>query len=510
MAKVTKVSHPPKPLAQRSKVAAYARVSMDSKELLHSLSAQVSYYNNLIQSNPSWEFAGIYVDRGISGTQIKKRDEFQRMLEDCDAGKINVILTKSVSRFARNTVDLLSTVRHLKEIGVEVRFEKESINTLSADGELMLTLVASVAQEESRSISENVRWRIQKSLERGIDPMSPRSVLGYTHDGEKYVIKQDEAEIIRYMFQRVLDGLQTPAIAQELNERGWHSRAGRLFSPETVLKHLHNEIYAGDLLRQKSYVADPITHKRVLNHGERPKYYFEDCHEPIVDKEVFKKVQELLKRQPVDSPFLGRLICGCCGNAYVRTYSRSSGKKYLYWTCGARGQGRYGCENNRVKEERLKRVCAQMLGMPEFDAEAFCKRVKQVTVQPGSGDLLFEFKSCTHRTWRNVFGKPNPDDPVISKCFDGLVQCKHCGSDFNRFVQKKKYGYWYCKGGAGLKCFAEKIPDHVLRAVTASMLGQDRLDDSTVKDNIEKIYVTEKGNLEYHFRDGKVETWQKL
>lgn len=509
MAKVTKISHPKQP-TPRPKVAAYARVSMASKELLHSLSAQVSYYNNLIQSNPDWEFAGIYVDRGISGTQIKKRDEFQRMLEDCEAGKINIILTKSVSRFARNTVDLLNTVRHLKELGVEVRFERECINTLSADGELMLTLVASVAQEESRSISENIRWRIQKDFERGIDPTNPHPVLGYRHDGEKYVIKQDEAEIVRYMFQRAFEGVRVATIARELNERGWRSRTGTLFSNATVGQYLRNEIYIGDLLRQKTYTADPVTHKKKDNHGELPKYYFEGCHEPIIDREVFETVQKLITRAPNDSPFLERLVCGSCGNTYVRTFSYNKGKKYQYWICGARSNDRYCCKNCRVQDERLKLICAQILDRQDFDAEAFCQRVKCITVQPNDGDLLFEFRDGTRKLWRNVHGKPEPNEPLISECFAGLLKCKHCGCTFKRVTNSSKYGYWRCKGGAGLGCFAPGVQNHLLRMVTADMLGQDELDDSSVKDNIKKIYVTEEGNLEYHFHSGKVKTWRKL
>ena len=192
-------------LKQRKKVAAYARVSMESERMHHSLSAQVSYYSSLIQKNPDWEYAGVYADYGISGTGMKKRQEFLRMLEDAEAGKIDIILTKSIQRFARNTVDLLRTVRHLKELGVEVWFEKENIHTMSGDGELMMTILASFAQEESRSISENVRWRVKKRFEQG-NPNGRFRVYGYRWEGDTLVIVPKEAAVVRRIFQNFLDG----------------------------------------------------------------------------------------------------------------------------------------------------------------------------------------------------------------------------------------------------------------------------------------------------------------
>mgnify|MGYP000446792924 FL=1 len=180
-------------IREKKKVAAYARVSMQSERMLHSLSAQVSYYSGLIQKNPDWEYAGVYADDFISGTNTVKRDEFKRMLADCEAGKIDIILTKSISRFARNTVDLLETVRHLKDLGVEVRFEKERIRSMDGDGELMLTILASFAQEESRSISDNVKWGIRKRMQNGI-PNGHFRIYGYRWEGDELVIVPEEAE----------------------------------------------------------------------------------------------------------------------------------------------------------------------------------------------------------------------------------------------------------------------------------------------------------------------------
>ena len=205
MAKITRVDQAVPTIKTKKKVAAYARISMESERMNHSLSAQISYYSSLIQKNPDWQYAGVFADDGISGTGIAKRDEFKRMIEAADNGEIDIILTKSIQRFARNTVDLLETVRHLKDIGVEVRFEKEHINSMSGDGELMLTILASFAQEESRSLSENCKWGIRKRFEKGI-PNGHFRVYGYRWEGDELVIVPEEAEVVRRIFQNFLDG----------------------------------------------------------------------------------------------------------------------------------------------------------------------------------------------------------------------------------------------------------------------------------------------------------------
>ena len=206
-------------IREKKKVAAYARVSMQSERMLHSLSAQVSYYSGLIQKNPDWEYAGVYADDFISGTNTVKRDEFKRMLADCEAGKIDIILTKSISRFARNTVDLLETVRRLKDLGVEVRFEKERIRSMDGDGELMLTILASFAQEESRSISDNVKWGIRKRMQNGI-PNGHFRIYGYRWEGDELVIVPEEAEIVKRIFQNFLDGKSRLETERELAAEG--------------------------------------------------------------------------------------------------------------------------------------------------------------------------------------------------------------------------------------------------------------------------------------------------
>lgn len=247
MRKITKIEHTMPVVQLRKRVAAYARISMESERMNHSLSAQISYYNNFIQNNPDWEFAGVYADNGISGTSTAKREEFKRMIEDAKNGKIDIILTKSIQRFVRNTVDLLETVRELKDIGVEVRFEKENINSLSGDGELMLSILASFAQEESRSISENVKWATRKRFEQGI-PNGQFQIYGYRWKDDKLVIEPDEVKIVKLIYDNFLKGLSAESTEKQLEEMGVKSYKGDHFGNTSIRQILSNITYTGNLL----------------------------------------------------------------------------------------------------------------------------------------------------------------------------------------------------------------------------------------------------------------------
>ena len=296
MREVSKVK-PSMPVMMRKKrVAAYARVSLDSERLMHSLSAQVSYYSEYIQKNPHWIYAGVYADEGITGTLTDKRDEFKRMIADCEAGKIDIILVKSISRFARNTVDLLKTVRHLKELGIEVRFEKENINSMSNDGELMLSILASFAQEESRSISENVKWGTRKRFEKGISNGRVR-VFGYRWEGDTLVIVPEEAETVKRIFADFIGGKVPRAIAKGLNDDGITTRMGCKWSDFGIRTILNNITYTGNMLLQKVFVDDPITKHRKINRGELPRYFVENTHKAIISKDIFDKSQQEFERR---------------------------------------------------------------------------------------------------------------------------------------------------------------------------------------------------------------------
>ena len=286
-------------LTPRKRVAAYARVSMETERLKHSLSAQISYYSALIQKNPEWIYAGVYADDAISGTGTEKRCEFNRLISDCDAGRIDIVLVKSISRFARNTVDLLNTVRHLKDIGVEVWFEDEGIHSMDGDGELMLTILASFAQEESRSISENCKWGIRKQYERGASRGC--KIYGYRAKKGKLVIKEDEAAVVRRIFQMFLDGDSCYIIGKKLEAEGVRSYAGKTLCGEVIANMIRQEKYTGCTLAQKLYTADHVTHKQIRNKGELPMYFIEGTHPAIISMETFQAAQrEFAQRYGVE------------------------------------------------------------------------------------------------------------------------------------------------------------------------------------------------------------------
>ncbi len=468
MRKITKIE-PAAPLIKpRKRVAAYARVSMESERLVHSLSAQVSYYSKLIQSNPEWEYAGVYADSGVSGTQMVRRGEFKRMLEDCEAGRIQIILTKSISRFARNTVDLLETVRHLKELGIEVRFEKEKINSLSEDGELMLTLLASFAQEESRSISENAKWAIRKRYENG----EPRhSILyGYRLVNGRVVIEPDEAEIVRMIFNSYLDGMSFYAIANFLNEKGIPSFYGKGWSTTVVGATIRQEKYTGCCLLQKYYTEDCITHREKKNCGELPMFYVEDTHPAIISKETFDRAQrEICARYGVGMAngiaemdnlahrlaeqgyprrkaywseesrrkhaevyksretmkFLHHdfslfIKCEACGQNLTGQYGTfADGTRELRWTCGKHNKVPHDMPDTRprpphMRDAILKRMVADVLGLEEFDAQAMCQALSHISVL---GDILtFHFLDGHEEKRKYIPGKQGYRRKESRKC----------------------------------------------------------------------------------------------
>lgn len=264
MAKIRQIPEPIRELQQKKKVAAYARISMETELMFHSFSAQVSHYSQLIQSNPDWQYAGVYADKGISGTGTKKRAEFNRMIADCEAGKIDIILVKSVSRFARNTLDLLQTVRHLRELGISVRFEEQNIDSLTEEGELMLTLMASVAQAESESISENAKWAIHKAFQQGIGNTRNR-VFGYKWVDGKLTVVPEEAEVVKRIFNNFLAGSSHMKTAEELVGEAVTTINGKPISVCSISFILRNITYTGNTLLQKTFVKDPISKKKVLN-----------------------------------------------------------------------------------------------------------------------------------------------------------------------------------------------------------------------------------------------------
>ena len=317
------------------RMAAYCRVSTDQEEQLSSYENQVSYYTNFISNNPQYELAGIYADEGISGTNTKKRKNFNRMIDDCEAGKIDRIIVKTISRFARNTLDCLNYVRRLKELGIGVTFEKEAIDTLDAKGEVLLTILSSLAQDESRSISENSTWGIRKRFEQGKFSVNTRKFMGYDSDESgNLIVNEEQAKIVRMIYEKYLCGRNYFVIARELNEAripGWNGKVNWIAS--TIETMLHNEKYKGDALLQKTYTVDFLTKKREKNQGQIAQYYVGNNHPAIVKPEIWEAVQleeqrrrEYMKLHHIkayssdlaNNPFASKIICGECGEAFGR------------------------------------------------------------------------------------------------------------------------------------------------------------------------------------------------
>ena len=348
---------------KRRKVAAYARVSTDMDEQLNSYEAQISYYTKHIKSNPEWDFVKVYTDEGISGLMTKKREGFQEMIADALAGKIDLILTKSVSRFARNTVDTLTHVRQLKDKGVEVFFEKENIYTMDSKGELLITIMSSLAQEESRSLSENVTWGQRKRFSDGKVTMPYRSFLGYKKgkDGRPEVVPE-EAKIVRRIYREFLLGMTFNGIARGLETDGIKSPRGKdKWSITTIKSILQNEKYKGDALLQKRFTVDFLTKKQKVNEGEVPQYYVDNSHEGIVSDEVFEMAQHEMERREKmkvngssKNFFSGRIICGCCGEPYTRKVWHSTTKYRRYiWQCGKKYEGEEPCSTPHFTEDEI-------------------------------------------------------------------------------------------------------------------------------------------------------------
>ena len=381
------------------KVAAYCRVSTDSSDQLNSYHTQIGYYTNFIAQHPGWELVDIYADEGITGTSLEKRDEFKRMLQDCRAGKITRILVKSVSRFARNTLELIETTRELKDLGVVVVFEEQGIDTAQMLGEMQLTLLAMAAQEESTSISKNMKWSIQKRMDAGTY-LGNTAPYGYRLEKGQLKIEETEAAVVRRIFERRLSGMGQVAITQELNRQGIQPRDGKPWTVYRVRYILSNERYIGDSLFQKKYIADPLSHKSVRNHGERDQYYIHDTHEAIISRENFQKVQESFQNQ---SPrwsktphlFVHRILCPQCGCHY--RYIRSSGKPY--WGHASQSEIEPSCKDIRLPEESIQAAFVNLLGKLHTHSDAILSPtlslLEEITARQERGNAkLYELNTA--------------------------------------------------------------------------------------------------------------------
>jgi DNA invertase Pin-like site-specific DNA recombinase len=374
----------------KRKVAGYARVSTEYEEQQTSYEAQIEYYTNYIRNRDNWEFVKVYTDEGISATSTAHRDGFNAMIEDALSGKIDLIITKSVSRFARNTVDSLTTIRKLKERGIECYFEKENIWTFDGKGELLLTIMSSLAQEESRSISENVTWGQRKRFADGKVSLPYSRFLGYKKgaDGLPEIVPE-EAEIIRFIYKTFMEGKTPYAIAKILTEKGILTASGKKkWHQTTVESILTNEKYKGAALLQKRFTVDFLTKKTVINEGQVPQYYIEHSHEPIIPPDEFEEVQaELAKRKKLGRKYSGntifsaKLICGDCGSYFgAKVWHSTSKYRRVIWQCNHKFKSEKFCTTPHLYEDEIKQRFLKAFS--EFferrdEMLAVCKRMIQ-------------------------------------------------------------------------------------------------------------------------------------
>lgn len=534
MKKINKIEVSLPEIKKKKRVAAYARVSKEADRLKHSLSAQISYYSNLIQNNSDWEFVRIYADAFISGTGTGKRTEFQQMIKDCEDGKIDIIITKSISRFARNTVDLLENVRYLKNLGVEVRFEKENINSMSGDGELMMTILASYAQEEIRSISDNIKWRMRKSMQTGKpNAVTSFHIFGYVWKDDVLVINPAEAETVRRIFREYESGMSFYKIAQGLNNDNIPTKKGRKWKSDRILKILKNITYTGNILFQKEYIADPISKTRKKNQGELPQYYAENTHEAIIDKSEFDFVQELMRKRGAEKPwmchefnldpFRGKIICGVCGQRFWHESVGQNDKKYHYWK---HYNYRYNpsCIHWIINHRSLMKLSSEICGLEEFNGALFSEMVEYIYVLE-SRNLEFHMTDgrIIVKKYENTEVKDYWTDERRSELsairqnisyaknkstFTSKIKCSFCGCNFRRCKQIGKksptgfYYYWRC-GIHGEQCKAMGLRDDILKEIISDLMGTEQFDDERFLELFDHITVKGETVLELYYKDGR-------
>ena len=412
------------------RVAAYARVSSDKDAMLHSLSSQVSYFSKMIQSHDSWKYVGVYSDEGMTGTK-SNRQGFIKMIEDAKAGKIDVIVTKSLSRFARNTVDCLKTIREMKSINVDIFFEEQNIHTLSSNGEFLISLLAGYAQEESRQCSENTLWRVRKNFKEG-KPYGGSSMMGYKLEKGKFTVVPEEAKIVKRIYDLYLAGNGFCKISRILTNEGIKSYTGGFWNKTSISGILSNINYTGTLYLQKTFTDNHINKKNKKNRGEKPLYIVENNHEPIISKEVFDEAQRIRKEKAAGKhhqakstyPFKGLIRCGECGHLFKHKIT----KYYENWICSQYDDlGKAYCASKKIRDDVLRKASAEALNMDSFDEIIFKERVSSIDAFNGNR-LVFHFKDGTTKEviWQSPSRKDSWTDDMKLKARERSIDYGKC------------------------------------------------------------------------------------
>ena len=498
--------------ARKLRVAAYTRVSSNSKDQEHSFAAQNAYFSKLITDNPDWELADIYADQGITGTSIDKRDDFLRMMEDCRKGRIDRILVKSSSRFARNTKESLAAVRELKSLNISVYFEEQNIDTAQVSGEVLIAMFAALAQRESEAISERVRWSYRVRMSKGRFSTC-KAPYGYRLVKDHLEIQEDEASIIRHIFDRYLAGVSMENIAKEITALGCPTRDGTQYWQLTSIQYiLQNEKYAGDSLSQKKYTTRSFPRQQKINHGERKQYLVIDSHPAIISREIFQKVQELLTqrsaaihpRSDVPHAFARKVVCGHCGTLCKRKNCGGS----VNWACRRHDKSITACPNTQVPEEQMKNAFLHVYyNLKHYGTSILTQLISDLYVAR-TGSLL----------WSENIVEINKQISDIASQERLLAQLKQQGVvDPDIFISRSNQ---LAERRRELKLQKERIlrseEDHTIQQ-TQDLLdvlesGPDWLDDfdeQLFSDMVEKIVVVDNETLRFRLLNG-LEVTEKI
>lgn len=476
----------------RMVVVAYARVSTEKEEQEDSFERQVSYYTTLINSKPEWKFGGIYADPGITGTRAEKRPDFLRMIEDCRAGKINKILVKSISRFARNTVDALNYIRELKELGISIYFENENIDTLTPGGEVLITILAAMAEQESRTMSTNIKWSYQKKFKNGEVLLNTSMMMGYIKTDRRdeegkviYEINEEEAVVVRRIYREYLSGVTVTRICRGLEADGIPTKLGRKrWQPSVIKSILTNEKYTGDALLGKTFKADVLSKKRQKNMGQAPMYYAEGTQPAIIEKEVFELVKAEMQHRADEKntavgnsrytskyPFSGLLVCGECGHKLRRHVRKvGSGKQVPAWGCSNRiSNGRAACDSHHVNEETLQRTYTAAVQEMIADAEEVIRLVQDST------GLVMEPENTAE----------------LARVEKEIIELQEAVMEIHKAKQKR---------GIGAAEYAEKIREHSQRMQELEA-KQEELQTTENRYNQVKVWLD---NFARHIQSGEI------
>ena len=506
---------------QKLLVAAYARVSTEKEEQEDSFERQVEHYTALINGKSDWQLVEVYADPGISGTRAEKRPNFMRMIADCRAGKIQKVMVKSISRFARNTVDALNYIRELKDLGISVFFESENIDTLTPGGEVLLTILAAMAEQESRTMSTNIKWSYQKKWQNGEVTLNTGLMLGYIKSGkdeegrDTYTINEAEAAIVRRIYREFLDGAAINRIAKGLEMDGIPTKLGRKkWNYSVIVSILTNEKYTGNAILGKTYKPDVLSKHRIKNTGKVPMYYAEGTHPAIIEQDIFEMAQtEMRRRKEADErtvgssrysskyAFSGLLVCGICGHKlrrHVRTVG--SGKRVAAWGCTNRiSNGRAVCDSHHVNDDVLQRTYLAAIRDMVEDADEIIEAVRdsaRLVLQPENAAALAEVEQEIIAIQEQALGLHKAKQAHTITENEYAARISECSIRMKELEAKQAEMQTAASRYAEVKAWLDAFQDHIS---SGDILNAD--DEGIIKQLVEQIIVNDDG-IEIQFKCG--------